>query len=161
MRKAVAVLVALGAALVVAAPSFGLTRVPVSGSWAVTDPGTSVCHPKGGSDHIFVCDTTGFVTEYTGDIVGTSTNTFKATYDCKKGKARGGGTETFEGSVAGLGEGTLTWSTWFESDFNCETGLVSNFRGKGWDVSGTGALKGVDGRILFDDTTYSGTLRGD
>jgi hypothetical protein len=78
--------------------------------------------------------------------------------DPEKSRTHGHGTETFTGSIAGVGSGTLTWGIHFDSAFDCLTFAVSDFSGRGVITSGTDALAGLHGSIQFGDTTYDGAL---
>jgi hypothetical protein len=71
----------------------------------------------------------------------------------------GQGVETFTGSVARVGSGTLTWETKFHAAFDCTTQTLSNLHGTGTIMSGTGALARLRGTLIFTDEKYSGTLR--
>jgi hypothetical protein len=130
----------------------------VSGTYAVTDFGTSTCAPVGQSLFLIRCDTTGFVSQYTGDLTGATVTEFTQLINCKTGKTHGKGVETFTGSVAGMGAGTLTWRDHFHATIDCLTFAVSDFVGRGKHLSGTGELAELDGKLEFDDTTYDGVL---
>jgi hypothetical protein len=158
MRRAsigVAILaVALGAAQTAAsAPE----RIDVSGTYAVTDFGSFSCAPEG-SPFIFRCTTTGFVSQYSGSLTGSSVTNFKQIINCKTGRTHGHGTETFTGSIADVGSGALTWGIHFDSAFDCTTFAVSGFSGRGVVTSGTDGLVGLNGTLQFGDTTYEGEL---
>jgi hypothetical protein len=132
-------------------------RIHVSGTYAVTDFGSFSCATNG-SPFVLHCTTTGFVSQYSGNLTGTSVTNFEQIIDCKKSRTHGHGTETFTGSIAGVGSGTLTWGIHFDSAFDCLTFAVSDFSGRGVITSGTDALAGLHGSIQFGDTTYDGAL---
>jgi hypothetical protein len=111
VKRIVFGLAVIGAALVAAqvatsAPS----RVHVSGTYTVTDFGALSCAPNG-SPFVLRCTTTRFVSQYSGDLTGTSVANFEQIIDCKNSRTHGQGTETFTGSIAGVGSGTLTWES--------------------------------------------------
>ena len=76
----------------------------------------------------------------------------------KTGRTHGHGTETFTGSIAGVGSGTLAWGIHFDSAFDCATFTVSGFSGRGVVTSGAGDLANLNGSIQFGETTYDGAL---
>jgi hypothetical protein len=121
------------------------------------DFGSLACAPNG-SPFILRCTTTGFVSDYSGDLTGTSVADFKQIINCKTGRTHGHGTETFTGTLEGLGSGTLTWGIHFDSAFDCLTFGVSGFSGLGVVTSGTPDLAGLHGSIQFGDVTYDGEL---
>lgn len=144
--------------LVLASAASGRTEIHVSGTYTVTDFGTTACVAAGTSVFRIRCDTTGFVTQYAGDLTGTATVDFTTTIDCRTGRAHGKGVETFTGTVNGIGAGTLTWHDHFRSTIDCDTFAVSDLVGKDVVVAGTGQLAGVNGKGVYDETTYDGTL---
>jgi hypothetical protein len=158
VRRLVLAVAIVSAALVAAqAAAAAPARVDVSGTYTVTDFGTLACAP-GGSLFVFRCTTTGLVSQYSGSFQGTSVSNFEQIIDCKTSRTLGQGTETFTGSVADIGSGTLTWGIRFQSDFDCATFSVSGFLGNGVVTSGTGDLAGLNGRIQFGDVSYEGEL---
>ena len=96
--------------------------------------------------------TPNFVSNYTGDLDGTSTAEFAQTINCATRRTVGHGTETFVGSINGTAGVTLKWRIVFASDFDCLGFYPFNFRGLGIVSQWGGLLK-------FDDTTYDGWLR--
>lgn len=159
--KALRVLLAvsvIAAALVVTQAATGASSsVHVSGTYTVTDFGALACAPNG-SPFVLRCTITGFVSLYGGSLEGTSVTDFVQIIDCKTSHTLGYGTETFTGSVEGVGSGTLTWGIHFESAFDCATFAVSDFSGRGVVTSGSGDLAGLNGRLQFGDVTYEGEL---
>jgi hypothetical protein len=131
--------------------------IHVSGTYAVTDFGSLSCAPNG-SPFVLRCTTTGFVSQYSGSLTGSSVTNFEQIINCKKGRTHGHGTETFTGSITDVGSGSLTWGIHFDSAFDCLTFAVSDFSGKGVITSGTDALTRLNGSIQFGDTTYDGAL---
>ena len=158
-----AALVAIAAVAAAAIAAHGAagasTSIPVSGTFTVIDPGTTTCATNG-APFILRCETTGFTIQYSGSLTGTSVITGPGALiiNCKTGTLFGVGTETFTGSVAGVGSGTLTWRRTGGSDFDCATGELSNFSGHGAIIGGTGDLAGLHGNLLFGPGTYSGEL---
>jgi hypothetical protein len=157
MTRALILIATLACALV-AAGSVG-AAIHVSGNYTVTDFGTSDCRPAGAALWLVRCEISGFTSVYTGSLTGTSTVTFVQLIDCLRGETVGQGTETFVGSMAGVGSGTLTWQTSFRASFDCATFEPSNFVGRGSMIDGTGALASVRGPLVFGIDTYEGTLR--
>ena len=145
-------LAALGCALV--ATGAGAAATHVSGSYAVSDFGVINCEPVGASPFLIACETTGFVSDYTGSLTGTSEASFVQLIDCFRGRTIGYGTETFAGTIAGVGSGSLTWGIRFASDFDCATFAVSNFEARGTITSGTGDLASLRGTLVFGETSY-------
>jgi hypothetical protein len=90
------------------------------------------------SDSTIHCRTTGFESLYGGSLTGSSVSSFEDTIDCKAGRDHGHGTETFNGTIDGVGSGSLTWDIRFESAFDCATFGVSAFTGRTVVTSGTG-----------------------
>jgi len=132
--------------------------VHVSGTYTVTDLGTTTCGPVGGSPNLLRCDTTGFVSQYAGDMTGTATVNFTQVINCKTGRTQGKGIETFTGTINGVGSGSLTWHDHFHATTDCITFGLSDFVLKAVGFSGTAALAGLQGRIDFTLTDYDGTL---
>jgi hypothetical protein len=131
--------------------------VQVSGMYQVTEFGSFSCATNG-SPFVLRCTTTGFVSQYSGSLTGSSVTNFEQIINCKTGRTHGHGTETFTGSVAGVGSGTLTWGIHFDSAFDCLTFAVTGFSGRGVVTAGTGALAGLNGSIEFGEDTYDGEL---
>ena len=121
----------------------------VEGTYSVSDFGAIDC--VGVSEFVIRCSTTGLISAYSGDLVGSSTADFEQTIDCGAGRTVGRGSEVFVGAVRGRPE-TLKWRITFASDFNCSPFYPFNFRGLGIVSQWGGLLK-------FDDTTYDGWLR--
>ena len=135
------------------------SRIHVSGTYSGGDQSNSVtnCTPDG--PYILHCTTTGVVLVYSGDLQGSSVIDFTWTIDCKAGTQHAQGTETFTGSVAGVGSGTSSWSFNAHSGFDCTVFEFSEFSGADVVVAGSGDLAGVRGIIQRKDTTYDGELR--
>ena len=129
MRTGRAILVAaltLGVlALLLAAPA-SASATPVSGTYIVTDFGTPTCAPVGAAGFILSCSTSGFRSSYSGALAGTTTTSFTQLINCKTGRTQGSGLETFTGSIAGVGSGTLTWTDHFSAAFDCTTFALSS-----------------------------------
>ena len=149
---------ALLVGLVLAAAATAKPATHVSGTFIVTDLGTTTCAPVGESPTLLRCDTTGFVSEYSGDLTGTAVADFTQLIDCKNGHTQGKGVETFTGTVNGVGTGTLTWRDHFRATTDCATFAVSGFVLKSNHFRGSGALAGLRGRIDSTLTDYDGTL---
>ena len=136
-----------------AAADRGASRV--AGTYTVFDFGTTTCDPLGPSR--LVCRTTGLRSDYDGGLDGLSTSSFDQVIDCARGRTIGRGSETFTGSVNGVG-GTLTWGLAFVSDFDCASFFPSNLRIVAVPTTGGGGLAGTHGVLLFGDTDYTGVL---
>jgi hypothetical protein len=149
---------ALAAAAIAARGAAGAsTSTPVSGTFTVTDPGTTTCATNGAL-FILRCETTGFTIQYSGSLSGTSIVNFIEIINCKTNTTFAVGTETFTGSVVGVGSGSLTWKKEGSAGFDCTTGEISNFSGHGIIIAGTGDLGGLNGNVLFGPDIYSGEL---
>lgn len=136
----------------------GVGDLRVSGDYGVQEGGfgTTDCVPL--DDVRLRCTTTGFTSDYSGDLVGSSTASFEQVIDCAHGRTVGRGLETFEGSVRGGRPGTLTWTLVFTADFDCTQFFPSSLHIVGVVVKGTGGLAHTRGALLFDDSHYVGVL---
>jgi hypothetical protein len=134
------------------------TVVHVSGTDRGPDAGTTACQPVNDSGTLLTCTTPDFATKYTGDLTGTISSNFTWTINCTSSRIAGHGIESFTGSVAGVGSGTLTWATKFHATFYCSTQTLSNLVGTATIMSGTAGLTGLHGRLTFLGQTYSGIL---
>jgi len=159
-RKSLTLAVALGAAalvLTVASGALAGQAVSVSGTYSVPFFGVPTCAPVGSSG-LLRCDTTGLISDYSNDLTGTAVADFTELINCKTGRSTGTGVETFTGSVAGVGSGTLTWIDQFSSDFDCNNFFPFHLDINSVAVKGGGGLAGLQGKLSFTDTTYTGTL---
>ena len=147
-----------GLALAGASGASGATVIHVSGTDLGPDAGTTACQPVNDSGTLLTCTTPDFATRYTGDLTGTISSNFTWTINCTSNRITGHGIETFTGSVAGVGSGTLTWATKFHASFDCGTGTLSNLAGTGTIMAGTAALAGLAGTLRFAGQAYSGIL---
>jgi hypothetical protein len=150
--------VAFAAASIAAQGATGAANsVQVSGTFTITDPGTTTCAANG-APFVLRCTTTGFTVQYSGSLIGTSVITFRQIINCKTSTILAAGTETFTGSIADVGSGSLTLEKTGNAGFDCLTGEISNFSAHGAITSGNGDLAGSNGNILFGPDTYSGQL---
>jgi hypothetical protein len=159
MRRALLVLLlvpACGLALTSAASAHAV--VHVSGTDLGPDAGTTSCHPINPAGSLLSCDTPDFATSYSGDLTGTISTDFRLVINCSSSVIAGQGAETFTGSVARMGSGTLRWETRFHAAFDCSTQTLSNLHGTGTIMSGTATLSGLRGTLIFTDQKYSGIL---
>jgi hypothetical protein len=158
---AVAVALSTGALVVASQVSAG-SGISFSGTYVVSDFGTTPCVSVGASGFKFRCETTGLVSEYSGDLTGTAVADFTSLINCKTGRETGHGTETFTGSLVGMGSGTLSWIDQFSSDVDCtfapDLFIPFNLDINSVAVKGSGGFAGLQGRLTFTDTTFSGTL---
>jgi hypothetical protein len=152
-----AAMLALAATPALAGANHG--RIQVSGTYTVTDFGTTQCAPKGTSPDILKCSTTAFESRFDGNLAGDVTTEFTQIINCTTGRTRGHGVETFTGSLNGGGTGTLTWKISFHAAFDCATSIPSDFHGRAHIKASSGALAGMHGRLRFGDVTYDGVLR--
>jgi hypothetical protein len=164
-RRALAVALALSTfALVAASQVSAGAGISVSGTYFVADFGTTTCASVGdsGFGFKFRCDTTGLVSQYSGDLTGTAVADFTSLVNCKTGRETGHGTETFTGSLTGGGSGTLSWIDQFSSDVDCSFApdlfIPFNLDINSVAVRGSEGFAGLQGRLTFTDTTFSGTL---
>ncbi len=136
--------------------------ISVSGTYSVTDFGATTCAPVGSSSFKFRCDTTGLVSQYSGDLIGDAVADFTSLINCKTGRETGHGTETFTGSITGVGSGTLTWIDQFSADVDCSFApdffIPFNLDINSVAVKGSDGFAGLQGRLTFTDTSFSGTL---
>ena len=149
---------ASGLALAGASGASAATLVHVSGTDLGPDAGTTACQPVNDSGTLLTCTTPDFATRYTGDLTGGISSNFTWTINCTSNRIAGHGIETFTGSVAAVGSGTLTWATKFRATFDCSTQTLSNLVGSATIMSGTARLTGLHGRLKFLGQTYSGIL---
>jgi hypothetical protein len=159
MRRALLVLLlvpACGLALTAAASAHAL--VHVSGTDLGPDAGTTSCHPINPAGSLLSCDTPDFTTSYSGDLTGTISTDFRWVINCSSGVIDGQGAELFTGSIARVGSGTLRWETRFHAAFDCSTQTLSNLHGTGTITSGTAALAGLHGTLIFTNQEYAGIL---
>jgi hypothetical protein len=149
--------------LIVSGTASASGAISVSGTYAPFDDefGSTTCSSDGDSGFMFTCTTTGLTFQYSGSLVGLAVADFTAHINCKTSRVTSKGVETFTGSVEGVGSGTLTYIDQSSWDIDCSTFFpfsVSNIEVNSVAVKGSGGLAGLQGRIVFTDTTYSGTL---
>ena len=159
MRRALLVLLLVPACgLAVTAAASAHVFVHVSGTDLGPDAGTTSCQPINSAGSLLSCDTPDFATSYSGDLTGTISTDFRWVINCNSGVIDGQGAETFTGSVTRIGSGTLRWETRFHAAFDCSTQSLSNLHGTGTIISGSGALAGLRGTLIFTDQKYAGIL---
>jgi hypothetical protein len=134
----------------------GTGAIAVSGTTSTLDLGTTTCGLLG--PYLVSCRTTGFVTGFLGTLVGSSSTGNDVLIDCKTGRYHGEGTETFAGSVVGLGSGTLTWRLQLSGTVTADCSTIQSFEGSGVVGHGTGDLAGLNGTLSFKGSTYSGSV---
>jgi hypothetical protein len=161
--RALAVTLTLGSvALVAASQVTAGSGISVSGTYLVSDFGATTCTSVGASGFKFRCETTGLVSEYSGDLTGTAVADFTSLVNCKTGRETGHGTETFDGSLVGGSSGTLSWIDQFSSDVDCtfapDLFIPFNLDINSVAVKGSGGFAGLQGRLTFTDTTFAGSL---
>jgi len=152
-----------GIALVAVSQVSAGAGASVSGTYVVSDFGATTCVSVGDSGFKFRCDTTGLVSQYSGnDLTGSAVADFTSLINCKTGRETGHGTETFSGSLTGVGSGSLSWIDQFSSDVDCSFApdlfIPFNLDINSVAVKGSGGFAGLQGRLTFTDTTFSGTL---
>jgi hypothetical protein len=131
-------------------------KLEVSGTTSTLDPGMTTCKLHG--HHLVGCETTRFVTGFSGTLVGSSSTDSRALINCKTRRYHGNGIETFTGSVTGVGSGTLTMRLHVSGDVTADCSDLTSFEGKAVVVAGTGDLAGLNGTLRFEGSTYSGSL---
>src|SRR5262249_12980093 len=133
--------------------------IELSGTTSLLDPGTGPpCKPQG--PYLASCESTGFITGFTGTLVGSSNTASRVLIDCKTGRHHGEGTEVFTGSVAGVGSGTLTWRLHFSGGVTADCSEFTSFFGRGVVVDATGDLARLNGTLNFETTSESSTYTG-
>ena len=159
MKWTLLVVVALVLALAGVNQAVAGEGITVSGAYSPEPPcGSTTCVPVGASGFMLRCDTTDFVSDYSGSLEGTAVADFTELINCRTGRAVGHGTETFTGSLVRVGAGTLTFTDQFSSDFDCEVFFPFNLDINSVAVKGSGGLAGLQGKLHFDDTSYTGSL---
>ena len=160
MKWSLLVVLALVLALAGVSQALAGNGIAVSGAYSPEFPfGTTTCAQVGSSGFMLRCETSGFVSDYTGSLTGTAVADFTQLINCKTGTSVGHGTETFTGSLTGVGSGTLTYTDQFTSEFDCVGNFPFNLDINSVAVKGTGGLAGLQGKLHFDDTSYVGTLQ--
>ena len=162
-RRFPALVVALFVIAVAAASQAAAgSGIPVFGTYIVSDFGTTTCVSVGASGFKFRCDTTGLVSQYSGDLTGTAVADFTALINCRTGRETGHGTETFTGSLVGGGSGKLSWIDQFSSDVDCSFApdlfIPFDLDINSVAVKGSEDFAGLQGRLTFTDTTFAGVL---
>lgn len=149
-------LVLLAATIVVVQADAGVQQgVRVEGTYSATDFGATVCIPL--TSTLTRCTTTGFKSEYDGDLEGSSVSNFTQIISCPTGRTYGYGEETFTGSL-GDASGSLSWRLAFSADWDCTWFSPLNLRIVGVVTGGSGGLAGLHGVLSFDDKSYKGVL---
>jgi hypothetical protein len=136
--------------------------IHVSGTYTLDTKAKArvVCNPiSKANPAILRCTESGVVLEYTGGLHGRGVNAFKGVIDCATGKSYTHGTETFTGSIDGVGSGTVTWGVQFSGTFDCKKGAVTSTSATQYVLSGTGALGALYGSVHRGPGTYSGIVR--
>jgi len=157
-RLLVLVVASIVGMTVVAGPVAGAEKTSVVGTYTVTDFGLTSCAPVGASGFMLRCDTTGLVSEYVGDLTGVAVADFTALINCKTGREVGHGAETFTGTLGNSAVGTLSWTDQFSADIDCATFFPSGLDINSVAVKGSGEFAGMQGKLHFTDTDYTGTL---
>ncbi len=161
-RALAVVLAVVAVAIAAASQAAAGSAIPVSGTYVVSDFGTTSCVSAGASGFKFRCDTTGLVSQYSGDLTGAAVADFTSLINCKTGRETGHGTETFTGSLVGVGSGTLSWIDQFSADVDCSFApdlfIPFSLDINSVAVRGSGGFAGLQGRLTFTDTTFTGAL---
>ena len=92
------------------------------------------------------------------ELQGRGVNAFRWVIDCRSGKSYTDGTETFTGSVEGVGSGTFSWGVRSRGTFDCEKAEVTSVSARENLYSGTDALAGLYGTMHRGPATYAGVL---
>jgi len=131
-------------------------EIAISGTTSTIDPGTGSCVFRG--PYVLNCDSLDFLTGFAGTLTGTSSTDSSVQINCKTLQYHGHGVETFNGSLTGVGSGTLTWQLQTSGTVSDDCSALTSFEGRGVVVSGTGDLAGLNGTLTFEGDTYSGSL---
>jgi hypothetical protein len=149
-------------ALAAASQASAGKSISVAGTYVVSDFGTTTCAAVGSSGFTYRCDTTGLVSDYSGDLTGAAVADFTSLINCKTGRETGHGSETFTGSLVGVGSGSLSWTDQFSADVDCSLApdlfIPFDLDIKSVAVSGSGDFAGLHGKLAFTDTSFTGTL---
>jgi hypothetical protein len=158
MLRVIAVTTAIVVSSLAASETASSTRMlttEVSGTVSAVDFGTTTCVVNGQSN--LDCTSTGFVTAFLGSMEGTSVADTVGVFNCAKLRYHAHGTETFTGTIAGIGSGTLTWQLHASGILAPDCSPLT-FDGRGVVVAGTDAFAGLRGNFQFTIDTYAGTL---
>ena len=107
---------------------------------------------------VMTCEVSGFTLIYSGSLQGRGVSAFRWVIDCRSGKSYTDGTETFTGSVEGVGSGTFSWGVRSKGTFDCEKAEVTSISARQNLYSGTDALAGLYGTMHRGPATYAGVL---
>ena len=154
---AIVTAVALAAAVASQAGASSQTAIRVAGTFKLVKPPTGPCTKAASRPWLLTCHQHGGLVNYSGGLNGSAESTFTSVLDCKKGETWGSGTETFTGSVAGVGSGTLVWDVHFASGVDCVKGSLESFSATVVVTSGSGDLAQLRGSMYrIADNTYTG-----
>jgi hypothetical protein len=157
----IGIAVVTAAALAGQAGASSRSAIKVSGTYAVHGEAAKTdCNPiSQANPAVLTCTVSGFTLDYAGSLKGQGVNDFRWIVDCTTGKSYTDGTETFTGSVSGLGSGTFSWGVRSHGTFDCDKGEVTSISALHQLYSGTGDLAGLYGTFRRGPSHYSGILR--
>jgi hypothetical protein len=154
---AIAAIFASALFMIQTAATAGSGSIELSGTTSTLDPGTGPpCRLLGQS--LLSCESTGFITGFSGTLVGSSSTASSVLINCNTGLYQGAGTEIFTGSVAGVGSGTLTMRLHVSGSVTADCSELTSFEGRAVVVDATGDLAGLNGTLNFEGSTYTGSL---
>jgi hypothetical protein len=137
------------------------SAIRVSGTYTVHGQADATkCNPiSPANPAVLTCTVSGFTLDYSGSLQGRGVNDFRWIVDCNTGKTYTDGSETFTGSVAGIGSGTFSWGVRSTGTFDCDKGEVTSISAIHNLYTGTGDLAGLYGSIHRGPKHYAGVLR--
>jgi hypothetical protein len=163
LKRMLVIGVAVVAAVPIAAQAGTAQRsvIRVAGSYTVHGAAAATnCNPISPANQaVLTCSVSGFTLDYTGSLQGRGVNDFRWIVDCNTGKSYTDGTETFTGSVAGVGSGTFSWGIHSTETFDCVKGEVTSVLATHNLYAGTGDLAGLYGSFHRGPKHYAGVLR--
>ncbi len=100
------------------------SAIRLSGTYTVHGQADATeCNPiSPANPAVLTCTVSGFMLDYSGSLQGRGVNDFRWIVDCNTGKTYTDGSETFTGSVAGIGSGTFSWGVRSTGTFDCDNG---------------------------------------
>jgi hypothetical protein len=157
----VGVVVVAAASVAVHAGAGVRSAIHVSGTYTVDAKAKvkNACKPiSEANPAVLRCTSSGFTLVWAGSLKGRSVISYRGIINCTTGEAYTDGTETFTGSVEGVGSGTSTWGVQYHGTFDCKKGEVTSTSATDDLLSGTRALAGLYGSIHRGPGKYVGVL---
>jgi hypothetical protein len=157
----VGVVVVAATSVAVQAGAGARSAIHVSGTYTVDVKAKvkNVCAPLSKANPaVLRCTSSGFTLVWAGSLHGRSVISYRGIINCTTGQAYTDGTETFTGSVEGVGSGTSSWGVQYHGTFDCKKGEVTSTSATENLYSGTGALASLYGSIHRGPGKYAGVL---